>query len=100
MPAIGAPPSRSLRPSSEPPIPPCDGVTAVTAELVPGVYYDPVALSALTTTCAAVTLRPGGVYWLDFPSTSTPWHISQIVRGPARRAGNLRRNEPAAVDLR
>ena len=57
-----------------------------TAALAPGVYYDPHALTALTTTCTTVTLQPGGVYWLDFPSTSTPWQISKSVIGPAPSA--------------
>src|SRR5262249_34162731 len=54
-----------------------------TAALAPGVYYDPAALTALTTTCTTVTLQAGGVYWLDFPNAATPWQISKTVTGPA-----------------
>jgi hypothetical protein len=65
---------------TQPAIPACVNNTAA---LLPGVYFDPNALTALTTTCTTVTLQAGGVYWLDFPSASTPWQISKTVVGPA-----------------
>src|SRR5207248_2760707 len=64
---------------AQPAIPAC---ASGAATLSPGVYYDPAALSALTTTCASISLAPG-VYWLDFPSAATPWNISKTLTGPA-----------------
>jgi hypothetical protein len=58
-----------------PTIPPCAGNKAT---LSPGVYSDPAALSALTTSCNTVTLS-AGVYFLNFPTTNTPWSISKTV---------------------
>jgi hypothetical protein len=58
---------------TQPTIPACGGTPA----LNPGIYYDPAALSALTTGCD-VTLNPG-VYFLDFPSSATPWNISGTI---------------------
>ncbi len=67
----------------QPAIPAC---VANAATLTPGVYYDPVALSALTTSCNTVTLGPG-VYWLDFPSSATPWTISKTVTASCDASG-------------
>ena len=54
--------------------------------LSPGVYSDPVPLSALTTACNTVTLG-AGVYFLNFPIVTTPWSISKTVTAACDATG-------------
>jgi hypothetical protein len=67
----------------QPAIPAC---VAGTATLAPGVYYDPAALSALTTTCSNVRLNPGP-YFLDFPDENTLWNVSGTVTATCDASG-------------
>jgi hypothetical protein len=67
----------------QPVIPACpSGVATMT----PGVYYDPAALSALTTTCNTVTLSPGA-YYLDFPDENALWNVSRTLTASCDGSG-------------